>query len=203
MRSTVDPDVLEWLLEGDPAVRWRVLRELTDAAERTVTTQRKRVATEGWGARLLAVQNDDGGWGDGVYSPKWTSTTYTLLRLLWLGLPPGHPGALRGCERLWEWQTRWRTPEMCIVSMLIRITAYFGYDTPRLDGVVDYLLDHQLDDGGWNCAARPGEKAKHARDRDDQPALGMAADQRSRSVCDDSGVARGIGNRLYRLRIAA
>jgi len=162
MRSTVDPDVLEWLLEGDPAVRWRVLRELTDAAERTVTTQRKRVATEGWGARLLAVQNDDGGWGDGVYSPKWTSTTYTLLRLLWLGLPPGHPGALRGCERLWEWQARWRTPEMCIVSMLIRITAYFGYDTPRLDGVVDCLLDHQLDDGGWNCAARPGEKAKHS-----------------------------------------
>jgi hypothetical protein len=153
--------VTVWLLEGDPAVRWRVLRDLTGAAERTVRRERNRVATEGWGARLLAEQSPDGGWGGGVYAPKWTSTTYTLLRLLWLGLPPGHPAALRGCDRLWEWQARWRVPETCVVGILIRLTSAHGHDAERLDGMVEHLLDQQLNDGGWNCATRD-DKDKHS-----------------------------------------
>ena len=119
--------------------------------------ERARIATDGWGARLLAFQDDDGNWGDGIYSPKWTSTTYTLLHLMWLGLEPGHPAALRGCERLWEWQSRWRVPETCIESMLVRLTCYFGYDAPRLEDAVADLLDQQLADGGWNCAHEDGE----------------------------------------------
>ncbi len=151
-----------WLLEGDPAVRWRVLQYLDGASKDAVARERARVATEGWGARLLAAQDDDGGWGGGVYSPKWTSTTYTLLHLLWLGLPPGHPAALRGCEGLWRWQARWRVPETCIVSMIVRLTSYHGYQSPRLDEVVTHLLDQQLADGGWNCDASPSDKGKHS-----------------------------------------
>src|SRR5215831_3355761 len=128
--STVD---IPWLLEGDPAVRWRVLRDLTGAADRTVSRERSRVATEGWGARLLAAQNPDGGWGDGVYSPKWTSTTYTLLRLAWLGLPPRNPAALRGCDQLWQWQARWRVPETCVVAILVRLTCAHGHRAGGLD----------------------------------------------------------------------
>jgi len=161
VETTVDDELVEWLLDGDPAIRWRVLQHLTDASDEDAARERSRVATEGWGARLLAAQNPDGGWGDGLYSPKWTSTTYTLLRLLWLGLPPGHPAALRGCERLWEWQARWRVPETCIVSILVRLTTSHGYDAPRLDGLVAYLLDQQLHDGGWNCATRT-DKCKHS-----------------------------------------
>lgn len=161
MRTRAEPELVEWLLEGDPAIRWRVLQYLTDASDDEVAEERSRVATEGWGARLLAAQNPDGGWGDGVYSPKWTSTTYTLLRLLWLGLPSGHPAALRGCEQLWEWQSRWRVPETCIVGILVRLTSYHGYAAPRLDGLVEYLLDQQLADGGWNCATRT-DKSKHS-----------------------------------------
>ncbi|HEX2773351.1 MAG TPA: prenyltransferase/squalene oxidase repeat-containing protein [Micromonosporaceae bacterium] len=161
MRTRAEPELVEWLLEGDPAIRWRVLQYLTDASDDEVAEERSRVATEGWGARVLAAQNPDGGWGDGVYSPKWTSTTYTLLRLLWLGLPSGHPAALRGCEQLWAWQSRWRVPETCIVGILVRLTSYHGYAAPRLDGLVEYLLDQQLADGGWNCATRT-DKSKHS-----------------------------------------
>ncbi|MFG1609424.1 hypothetical protein [Actinoplanes sp. NPDC049265] len=144
-----DGEVERWLLEGDPAVRWRLLGE-----------GRERIATDGWGARLLAAQSDDGNWGEGVYSPKWTSTTYTLLRLLWLGLPPGHPGALRGCARLWEWQKRWRTPETCIAAILVRLSCYHGYQGERIGDLVGHLLEQQQDDGGWNCAAR-GDRTRH------------------------------------------
>jgi hypothetical protein len=161
MTVVIDDGLVQWLLEGDPAIRWRVLRDLTGASEHEVARERSLVATEGWGARLLAAQDRDGGWGGGVYSPKWTSTTYTLLRLLWLGLPSGHPGALRGCDQLWRWQARWRVPETCIVSMLVRLTSAHGYDTARLDGLLEYLLDQQLADGGWNCATRT-DKGKHS-----------------------------------------
>ena len=161
MTTEVDDDPLAWLLDGDPAIRWRVLRDLTDASDREVTRERSRVATEGWGARLLAAQNGDGGWGDGVYSPKWTSTTYTLLHLLWLGLLPGHPAALRGCERLWEWQARWRVPETCIVGILVRLTSANEYEAKGLDGLVEHLLEQQLADGGWNCATLT-DKSKHS-----------------------------------------
>jgi hypothetical protein len=157
----VDDELLRWLLEGDPAIRWRVLRGLTDASDERVAVERVRVATEGWGDRLLAAQDPDGGWGGGVYSPKWTSTTYTLLHLLWLGLPPGHPAALRGCERLWDWQARWRVPETCIVAMLVRLTSAHRYGAAGLDAMVEYLLDQQLADGGWNCATRT-DKGKHS-----------------------------------------
>ena len=152
--------LLPWLLEGDPAVRWHVLEDRGAASGEELARERSRVATEGWGARLLAAQDGDGGWGGGDYSPKWTSTTYTLLRLLWLGLPPGHVAALRGCERLWQWQARWRVPETCIVGILVRLSSYHGYDSSRLDELVSYLLEQQLADGGWNCVTR-SDKTKH------------------------------------------
>jgi hypothetical protein len=195
--------VLEWLLDGDPAVRWRVLRDFTDAGGEEVARERERVAAEGWGARLLAEQREDGGWGEGDYSPKWTSTTYTMLHLLWLGLPARHAAALRGCERLWEWQRRWRAPETCIAGILIRLTSAFRYDAERLDELVGHLVGEQLDDGGWNCKSR-GDKAMHSSFHTSILAL-EALDAYRRAdgrVAVDAAIERGheffLRHRLYR-----
>src|ERR1043165_7762738 len=56
------PAHLKWLLDSDPAIRWQVMRDLTGEAEEAVAAERSRVATEGWGARLLALQSSDGKW---------------------------------------------------------------------------------------------------------------------------------------------
>lgn len=92
---------------------------------------------------------------------KWTSTTYTLLQLHWLGLPAHNPQALAGCQRLWDGArfydgglTLARTiqePETCITAMLILLVASFRLTEERLDPTLAWLLDQQLDDGGWNC----------------------------------------------------
>src|SRR5437899_7001018 len=100
-----DP-VSRWLLEGDPAIRWQVLRDVVRAAERTVERERQKVAREGWGARLLARQNPEGTWAGGLssdgglYSPKWISTTYTMLLLRDLGMAANNRQARTACTLL-------------------------------------------------------------------------------------------------------
>src|SRR4029079_14799439 len=101
-RPSTPKSLLPWLSDGDASIRWQVLRDLQDADRRDVDAARGQVATAGWGARLLARQDADGRWAGALYSPKWTSTTYTLLLLHWLGLPAGHPQALAGCPQLWD-----------------------------------------------------------------------------------------------------
>ncbi|KIS28917.1 hypothetical protein TV39_01975 [Arthrobacter sp. SPG23] len=60
-------EALDWLLDSDPATRWRVLRDLTGAPPEEVQAERARVATHGWGARLLALQDEEGQWDGGAY----------------------------------------------------------------------------------------------------------------------------------------
>lgn len=159
--------VLQWLLEGDPAIGWQALRDLKGAAARTVNREQRRVATEGWGARLLELQAPDGRWAGGLYTPKWTSTTYTMLLLRMLGLPPRHPQALRGCQMLLDggfWRDdginfyagRYQRSETCISSMVLSVLSWFQYDDPRVDRLAGHVMAQQMSDGGWNCRAMPG-----------------------------------------------
>ena len=58
--------MMDWLLDSDPAIRWQVMRDLTDSPAEAVAAERANVASEGWGARLLALQGADGQWGRDV-----------------------------------------------------------------------------------------------------------------------------------------
>jgi len=154
-------ETIEWLLAGDPSVRWQVMRDLLGRPADQVAVECARVATEGWGAQLLGARDPDGCWAGALYSPKWTSTTYTLLLLERLGLEAGDPRALAGCRQLWD-GAHWyggglnlaksiREPETCITGMLVLLAAAFGLQDPRVDPTVEWLVGEQLADGGWNC----------------------------------------------------
>lgn len=163
-------DVIDWLLDGDPAIRWQVLRDLTDASPDAISAERNRVAASGWGARLLALQGADGQWDGGTYWPAidddpdnqpWTATTYSLLLLREFGLLPGAPEARKAISLVRE-NSRWEEGnqpffegevEPCVNGMATALGAYFG---ENVDAVVDRLLRDQLDDGGWNCEAARG-----------------------------------------------
>ncbi len=75
LRLRVMTPVAQWLMDSDPAIRWQVMQDLLHEPEAVVAAERSKVATEGWGARLLALQDADGQWGGGTYFPAWTSTT--------------------------------------------------------------------------------------------------------------------------------
>ncbi len=160
-------DVIAYLLDSDPAIRWQVLRDLTDASSDEVAAERARVATEGWGTRLLAEQAEDGYWDGGVYRPgwvdeerpfydAWTATHPSLQLLREFGLDPVSPEAKRAIGRVRE-GARWDHAgeryfdgevESCINGGALANAAYFGEGGDR---IVETLLATRLPDGGWNC----------------------------------------------------
>jgi hypothetical protein len=168
-------NVTRWLLDGDPAVRWQVLRDVVGASASAVKRERQKVAREGWGARLLARQDAAGTWAGGLssdgglYSPKWISTTYTMLLLRDFGLPVANRQARRACPLLLDQGLQrdgginygWRgRSETCITGMVLSILSYFEFLDDRLDTLAEHLLQQQMPDGGWNCRRDLG--ATHA-----------------------------------------
>ena len=152
---------VDWLLDSDPSIRWQVMRDLTEAPDAAVAAERALVASEGWGAQLLALQGPDGQWGGGAYFPLWTSTSWTLMLLRDFGLDPGNEEARRAVALVRD-NSRWEHDgepffsgevEPCINGMAVAIGSYFGQD---VQGVIDRLLGEQMSDGGWNCEAENG-----------------------------------------------
>jgi hypothetical protein len=165
-------DVMEWLIGSDAAIRWQVKRDLADDPTEVVVAERSRVAKEGWGAELLALQDPDGRWDGGTYRPgwvdeskpffdAWTATHFSLQLLREFGLDPDSPEA-RQAVALVRDNVRWAANgalyfegevEPCINGLALANGAYFG---AGVDRIVDILLSGQLEDGGWNCWADYG-----------------------------------------------
>jgi hypothetical protein len=169
--ASPDADVIRWLLDSDPSIRWQVMHDIAARAASTVQRERARVATSGWGARLLEKQDAAGTWAGGMssdgglYSPKWISTTYTMLLLRDLGLSPANPQAKKACALLLDEGLQadgginygwWGVSETCVTGMVLSVLSYFEYDNARVDTVADHLLAQQMPDGGWNCRRRHG-----------------------------------------------
>jgi len=163
MTSVSNDTILDWLLDADASIRWQVMRDLTSTPVEVVHAERSRIATEGWGARLLDQQRPDGSWGDGSSMPLWWTNLYTLVLLRDLGLDPASTRA-RAATELVRGNVTWGPEfgdspffagevEPCINGRVLALGAYFGERTDRL---VDRLLSEQLEDGGWNCEAERG-----------------------------------------------
>jgi hypothetical protein len=159
--------VVDWLLESDPSVRWQAMRDLTDASPDQIAAERARVATEGAGARLLALQEADGRWGGAAWNRGWNSTMHVLMLLRDFGLDPAGDEA-RHAVGLVRDRVTWRgcgppeadsnpffagEVEPCINGQVGAVGAYFDQD---VGAIIDRLLTEQLPDGGWNCEAAGG-----------------------------------------------
>lgn len=168
-RQALEPNqpVLNWLLDADPAIRWQAMADLTDAPAEAVAAERARVATEGWGAQLLALQGDDGRWANAAWNRGWDSTMHVLMLLRDFGLDPASEQARRALGRVRDHVT-WQGSgppecadnpffagelEPCINGQVGAAGAYFGQD---VRDIVNRLLGEQLPDGGWNCEAENG-----------------------------------------------
>jgi hypothetical protein len=160
-------NVIDWLLDSDPSIRWQVMSDLTDTPARQVTAERAKVATEGVGACLLSLQAADGRWGGAAWNRGWNSTMHVLWLLRHLGLDPSSAEARHAVGRVRDHVT-WKDcgppeshanpffageVEPCINGQVAMAGAYFRQD---VRGLIDRLLREQLPDGGWNCEAENG-----------------------------------------------
>jgi len=162
-------DVTEWLLDSDPSIRWQVMRDLTDASPDAVAAERSRVATDGWGAQLLALQDDRGYWGGHEYGRDRDrrSVQWTLQSLRRFGIDPAQPETRRAIERVRDgvtWSEFDDLPyfhgevEPCVNGGVLAAASYFGELGEGSDRIIGMLLDEQLDDGGWNCDAPESDR---------------------------------------------
>jgi len=164
----MEKHVIEWLLSGDAGIRWQTMHDLTGALETEFYSERTRVAEQGWGKQLLDLQDSSGMWGGGLYSPKWISTTYTMLLLRHLGLHPRHPAAWCACELLLERglytdgginfsrSKSHKYSETCVTGLILALLAYFQYGDERIQCLVNFVLEQQMPDGGLNCQSFNG-----------------------------------------------
>ena len=159
--------MIDWLLDSDPSIRWQVMRDLIGESEANAARERSRVASKGWGARLLDRQAPDGHWGGASFVPRaWISTFDTLQLLRDLGIDPSHERT-RAAIGLVRDRCTWGKEfgdspffegevEPCINGRVLAIGAYFGQASDRL---AERLLGEQLSDGGWNCDAPPSRRS--------------------------------------------
>ena len=165
------PEVIDWLLDGAPAIRWQVLRDLVGASPADVAAERARVERDGWVARLLSLEEPDGLWDGGACFPgsysggepgqPWTATMHTLQTLKICGLDPQSDTARRVIALVAR-HGRWEHAgqryfdgevEPCINGRTIETGAYFEVD---VSAIVERILSERLDDGGWNCEVENG-----------------------------------------------
>jgi hypothetical protein len=166
--------VINWLLDSDPTIRWQVMRDLLDTPESEWRAERAKVEAEGWGARLLSHEDEDGQWAGGAFLPSgfefrewqevgqpWTATTFSLSQLREFGLDPSSDRAKRavqliGVNSRWDHagEPYWEgEAEECINGRTLADGAYFGVDVSSIAGE---LAGQRLDDGGWNCERTNG-----------------------------------------------
>lgn len=188
-------EVLDWLVEGDPAIRWQVQRDLVD--EPWAAT-RAQVTTQGWGLQLLSHRSADGIWPTGWYSPKWVSTFYSLQVLQQLGVPA--PESVRALLDFGLHDDGIFTPwsahndDLCVTGMMLGMAQTAGVVMP---GAVDRLLSTQFPDGGWNCQRTASHSSMHTT-LSVLEGLAPFEERADVRAAAESGREFLLGHRLYR-----
>ena len=156
----MNEEMINWLISSDPSIAWQTMQVLNfDIVP--IKDTRNAIETKGWGKRLLDMQQNDGSWSEGMYSPKFTSTTYTLLLLKRLGINQINSNCQIGVKLLFSGlrpdgginfsPKENARSETCITGMIFNLLSYFEIEDTRLELIYTYLEQNQMEDGGWNC----------------------------------------------------
>ncbi|MFC2063913.1 hypothetical protein ACFLXB_02325 [Chloroflexota bacterium] len=152
-------EIITWLLDSDPAIRWQVMKDLQNKDEISYSVERQKLTDEGWCAELLKLQGQDGLWSKSLYDRKWISTTYTLYLLKLLGLPAENQQVLTACEQLitkgiyQQREIRFSSgqthQDLGVTAITLSLCCYHGYSHELLHNIAEYLSAQQNKDGFW------------------------------------------------------
>ncbi len=161
----IKKDITDWLISGDPSIRWQVISDLMNEADDLVIAERERISIEGWGNRILSFQNDNGMWSNKLYNGKWISTTYSLLLLWNFGIFPNSKTE-KACQQLMihglynneeiRFSSKQKRRDNGVTGLALGILSYFKYNDNRIHNIVNYLINVQNKDGSWFYDNRDG-----------------------------------------------
>ncbi len=161
-------DVIDWLMQGDPVIRWQAMRDLSHLPAEAWEAERHRTVEHGWCAQFIEGLRPDGTWSDG----RWTGTVWTLLTLIDCGIPNTCPPVLDAAHRFLSHNLtreraldeKWLLTQMdlCHLGFWLRIGAYFRFDPCLLTHLIGTVLRAQMPDGGWNCRVRNYPQTHHS-----------------------------------------
>jgi hypothetical protein len=165
-----DNNIIRWLMNGDPSIRWQVVKDLLDQPVKVADIERCKISEVGWGKKLLSKQDKNEMWSGSLYHHKWISTTYTMLLLKSFGLSPNNSKVKKACKILLDkgfysdgginYFSSLNHSETCVTGMILSLVSYFQYVDQRIFNLAEFLLKQQMADGGWNCQSFRG--AKHS-----------------------------------------
>ena len=156
--NKIDKEILSWLFEGDVSIQYQTYRDILKIEKPSV---QKRIQLEGWGAKFLSFQHDDGHWGRAFYQPKWISTHYTLLDLKNLGISPQVSTIHKSLKEIFineivpdggiNPSPTIKESDVCLNGMVLNYASYFQVKENMLHSIIDFILSQQMPDGGFNC----------------------------------------------------
>jgi len=151
-------DIIKWLLEGDVSIQYQVHRDLLNSEKKLL---RQRIKSEGWGDAFLSRRMENSHWGRGFYQTKWISTHYSLLDLRNLSIEQNIPEIKQTLDLIFKFEkgpdgginpSKYiKNSDVCINGMVLNYASYFGVSVGELKSIVDFLISHQMKDGGFNC----------------------------------------------------
>lgn len=169
---SLDKKVKNWLLRGDPSVIFLTNKYLLNSSNEILLSLQEKAEKKGWIKSLLDLQADNYTWGNGLYSPKWISTHYTLLLLKRLEINPENVKCKKSAELLLEkgffekencinFSKTDRGSDVCVTAMILMMLSYFKINDERMERIIDYLIQNQFKDGGWNCILKDNHSSVH------------------------------------------
>lgn len=163
----VKSEIIDWLLKGDVSIQYQVHRDLLNSDKETKNNFQSKIHKKGW-AKLLLSKRDPTTklWGSGYYTPKWVSTHYTLLELKNLGIKPDNHDYIESASLLLDYMwfnkgkvSKNKFQDMCVSGMILSIVTYSKIQSEKIYEIIDYILDKQMIDGGWNCSWEKSKKS--------------------------------------------
>ncbi len=161
---TLPETLTGWLLESpSPSIRYLTLRQLLDRPEtdRDVEVAQAAIMTGGPGPAILTQQTPAGNWAGehGYYTPKYTSTHWSMLLMAELAADGADPRLQRGVEFMLQDTLAWLTRALeqnehglaCFWGNLLRYALHCGRgDDPRTQDITHYLI-HEALGSCWRC----------------------------------------------------
>ncbi len=162
----LNQDCTNWLLQGEPWVRYQTLVDLLDSNEndKEVIKAKKEISEHPLIKKIFQKQSRDGYWGVPKDIFTWwprKDTTFWLLPILAdFGFTKRNKKVAKACEYVFGLQLEsggfnsftLGKPADCHTAILVEPLAKMGFSNdPRLERAYHWLVSRQRQDGGWWC----------------------------------------------------